>query len=959
LEIQGLTSFRDPQAIDFSSLNLFVIIGPTGSGKTSILDAVALALYGEVPRTGKKNAAELVTHGDSRARVLLEFQADGKAYRVARQLPRSGAQRATLERLAGDDWVTDVEESGVKPVNARIEAIIGLDFEAFTRAVLLPQGDFAKFLGGDARQRREILVRLLDLGRYESAGQLARQRADQLSNEISSRDQLIALEYANATEEALAACMQVAVEAEGRATALEKVRAEVVQAADESAQAERNLMEIGRDAETLTEASEALAQIARRWADLEPRERKAQHCLLETKTEFADAEAAHREVVAVLDSTRARDGDESLLAGLNAACGVTAQENAALADLTAQESSAEQEVGRLDRAAAQAAMVLANAQVRDGATRSAEEALQQDAGRVAEMVRKARDRAESEQRVAAAAAEVARWRDELEGRQQTLQAAEAGAAETTARLDHLKEEHTALAVRAGLTLGESCPVCLQPVGEIPDSPADIEASIAAATAEASAARNRERRAQSRANEALSEANTAVRMLGEATKALERLADAPEPAVAEAEAAALQERSAKMKTERSAATKALEDARVHCGEIAARVVGARTHRASLKREREGVEARLQVALTQLAAGFPTGIPTDPAGEIEKRRQKLTAAREAQGAARAKLDRAKQALDQASGARELLDLELAQLKHGCAEQRGALGRLAADRRSEGFLALPASQPAIAQEVDGLKEWIRSAETEIGSRRKSTETKRGTCSADLQRAAAAMGISVPSTRPADIRDAAQGAVTAAMRAAQHAANRLADVQERLVRRREIEEQIAQTRDRARLYRALADELRQNRFIDYVLGESMRQLATLASQELRGISAGRYSLSTEETSFVVVDHANADETRSVATLSGGETFLASLSLAMALAQSITDIAGEAIGSRLEAMFIDEGFGTLDADTLDIVIDALERLRDSERMVGVITHVSQLAERIPDGLAVERDGATSRIRPR
>jgi exonuclease SbcC len=63
--------------------------------------------------------------------------------------------------------------------------------------------------------------------------------------------------------------------------------------------------------------------------------------------------------------------------------------------------------------------------------------------------------------------------------------------------------------------------------------------------------------------------------------------------------------------------------------------------------------------------------------------------------------------------------------------------------------------------------------------------------------------------------------------------------------------------------------------------------------------------------------------------------------------------------MFIDEGFGTLDAETLDVVIDALERPRDSERMVGVITHVSQLAERIPDGLAFDREGATSRIRPR
>jgi len=77
---------------------------------------------------------------------------------------------------------------------------------------------------------------------------------------------------------------------------------------------------------------------------------------------------------------------------------------------------------------------------------------------------------------------------------------------------------------------------------------------------------------------------------------------------------------------------------------------------------------------------------------------------------------------------------------------------------------------------------------------------------------------------------------------------------------------------------------------------------------------------------------------------------------RDVPDPPGEAIGSQLEAIFIDEGFGILDADTLDIVVDALERLRDSERMVGVITHVSELADRIPDGSAVIRDAATSRI---
>jgi DNA repair protein SbcC/Rad50 len=139
------------------------------------------------------------------------------------------------------------------------------------------------------------------------------------------------------------------------------------------------------------------------------------------------------------------------------------------------------------------------------------------------------------------------------------------------------------------------------------------------------------------------------------------------------------------------------------------------------------------------------------------------------------------------------------------------------------------------------------------------------------------------------------------------------------------------------------------------MNQLAAQASDQLLRISDGRYSLIADEGSFEVVDHHNADERRSVATLSGGETFLASLSLALALSAGLRELAGTAAG-RLEAIFIDEGFGALDPETLDVVVDALERLREGDRMVGVITHVPTLAERIPSGLSVEKNGNSSHI---
>ena len=156
-------------------------------------------------------------------------------------------------------------------------------------------------------------------------------------------------------------------------------------------------------------------------------------------------------------------------------------------------------------------------------------------------------------------------------------------------------------------------------------------------------------------------------------------------------------------------------------------------------------------------------------------------------------------------------------------------------------------------------------------------------------------------------------------------------------------------RRYEKVANELKTDRFIGFLLDESIEDLALRASNELRKISAGQYSLASSRNNFSVVDHANADERRSVVTLSGGETFLASLALALALAHGIADIAGHSAGARLDAMFIDEGFGTLDPESLDQAVEALERLRDGERMVGIITHVPTLAERIPDGLSVER----------
>jgi exonuclease SbcC len=141
------------------------------------------------------------------------------------------------------------------------------------------------------------------------------------------------------------------------------------------------------------------------------------------------------------------------------------------------------------------------------------------------------------------------------------------------------------------------------------------------------------------------------------------------------------------------------------------------------------------------------------------------------------------------------------------------------------------------------------------------------------------------------------------------------------------------------------------------MRLLTEDGARHLMLLSQGRYSLLYDGSDFLVADHWNADRERSVKTLSGGETFLAALSLSLALAERIVGMAAQAGGgAALECLFVDEGFGALDAESLEAAVQALETLQGGNRMVGVVTHLQQLAERLPARLCVETDAGKARV---
>ena len=259
LALDGFGSYRQLADIDFSDVDFFALTGPTGSGKSTVIDGLCFALYGTVPRWGRENViAHALAPSANSCRVCLVFEAAGVRYAAVRALARDKrgvhTKEARLERLdasvpAGAPLTQILEASadkiaeGPDQVSAGVQKLLGLSYEHFTQSVLLPQGRFAEFLQATPGQRQELLVELLAFGVYKQIGQRARERA-QRAADLRQLAQHARDELADATAEAQAAAEQeagalasLAEAAQERLESLAAVREEATQAAERAAAA--------------------------------------------------------------------------------------------------------------------------------------------------------------------------------------------------------------------------------------------------------------------------------------------------------------------------------------------------------------------------------------------------------------------------------------------------------------------------------------------------------------------------------------------------------------------------------------------------------------------------------------------------------------------------------------------------------------------------------------------------
>ncbi len=216
LLLDGFGSYRRPTEVDFSDVDYFVLTGPTGAGKTTVIDGICFALYGRAPRWGSQDAIVLaLAPAASACRVSLVFEAGGKRYAAVRTLARDDSgvitREARLERLDGSvtpdasldeilyaaaDHVAD----GPDQVTSAVQEILGLSYEHFTQSVLLPQGRFADFLEAEPHKRYELLMELLSYGVYGKIGQLAGKRAERAADRLQAAQRERA-ELSSVTEE--------------------------------------------------------------------------------------------------------------------------------------------------------------------------------------------------------------------------------------------------------------------------------------------------------------------------------------------------------------------------------------------------------------------------------------------------------------------------------------------------------------------------------------------------------------------------------------------------------------------------------------------------------------------------------------------------------------------------------------------------------------------------------------
>ncbi|MFJ8041910.1 AAA family ATPase [Kitasatospora sp. NPDC096147] len=1108
LRITAFGPFARTERVDFDELSasgLFLLRGATGAGKSSVLDAVCFALYGEVPGARRGNPLRS-DHAEAGllTEVELELTLGGQRLKVLRRpeqlRPKKRGTGMTVEKPETllSEWVPDAGEGapGWRAVSKshqeageQIHRLVGMSRDQFCQVVLLPQGEFARFLRADANDRAKLLRQLFDTGRFEQVERwLGEQKSRQEAVVRSDRQQVHELatraeQAAGPQAQPLAAWVPesagpeaflgwaallrtdaaewagIAARALAEAERVHRQEQERLRAEQELAERQRRHGEAVQAAAELAGTAESHRQdlarlgVAQQAATVEPvlrhhatavaalaaaesAERRARSALAQAEPSppvgsgapAGNAARTHQDVDAVVgdqardreqavvgdqarDREQDRDGERAGGGGLAGQLLAAAQDTpvrpegvraggrpapGAADGSTRAEPAAPHGPGLPSPAGAEGRLRLAEADAEQLA--GAERGLRADLGRLdaaraderrlPEAVREAEQAGHGLSRAEEAADRAADWLVDFDTRLKELQERQADAQAARARIEQLEARGTELRARlaaaaerdrlrgriataegelillreragdarehsldlrerrlagmaaelaAQLTDGGPCRVCGATAHPSPARPSGAPVGRAdeerAQAAQQQAEQQRDAAAQQLATLRVAEA-TAAATAGD--DAAEQLAAALTAAGAE-HRAALNEADALGQLQRQADRLTQQQQDRQAEQEQARL------RAATLTSRLQILAEERSRLTERIAEARGGAPT-----VAARAAALAALADAVAAALA-ATRAR-----AEAAERLAD---------------AAAELAEVSRSAGFGSPAEARAALLPAAE--REALRARTDRVRADRELVEHQ-------LARPELVAAAARPAADPVAAGQREQQALTRlrAASATDSTARERLSALTRIGRRLEqLTEAMGPALGRYEQIKRLTElasgtsteNVLRMRLESYVLAARLEQVAAAASDRLVRMSGGRYTLVHSDgrasgnrrsgLSLRVVD-AWTGQDRDTSTLSGGESFFASLALALGLADVVTDESG---GMPLDTLFIDEGFGSLDEQALEEVLDVLDGLRERDRAVGIVSHVADLRSRVPAQLLVQkgRHGSTLRLATR
>jgi exonuclease SbcC len=977
----GFGPYRDTETVDFDAFDddgIFLITGRTGAGKTSILDAVTYALFGSIPRyeggAGEKVRSDHIGPTDP-CRVTVELStADGR-FRVTRspayQRPKQRGTGTTtapptfeLARLVGDEW--EVVESKTGNAEVRIEEIVRLSAKQFQQVILLAQGQFQEFLVATSDKRRELLRMLFDTRRFADYSDALDARARALGERLASSSTAIgtySTSLAGETQHDMPDTVDLSTGegVEAWVDAIVHQHADVVEQAVAQRRATQAALEVARaifdEARTTRERQDRRAEVLRRQADLElvrpeidelrirlaEARRAAQvwhrvEAAREARRTHDDAQRRHR---AADEAFRRLLPDESAdPETLAASVQRWSELLGSLRDSAAREKSLD---GLADAVRAAAASLTAfdeqveldsQARVDLRAERDTVKTTLPALDERAALLRSVEQTVTSLRARLVAAEAADRTVIEIDEAQQRQLDAGREVTQASARRDDLRARQ-----RAGfagvlaqqLEPDEPCPVCGSSAHPAPAVLAEghvDDVDVEQAEADYVTAVRRSQKCDGQVDELTKRLAAERRAAGDETSAeLRTLVDDAEAAVHDASAAV---------AERALAQQTLEQLTADIDALSERIDSAQQRRGELVAAEAAATATHDDTVRSLEAAR---------GDHESVADRLATVSDHVRAGRTLLETAaalSESADHVESAGQLLAAAL--VEHELVDASAA----------EAARLQPREQTALETRIAEHDTEARSVASILASD-DLHDLPDEPVDLDTPRAAFAA---------ADAADKQALAAESTARQRRSTVDRLAaQIRDALSAASALREEHAVVHRLASTVRGQTPNTMKMALETFALAAELEEIVRAANARLVHMTGGRYEFLHSDAlagrgaqSGLALDVLDAftGDTRPPQSLSGGEKFQASLALALGLAEVLTNRAG---GIRLDTLFIDEGFGSLDADTLETTMATLDDLREGGRTIGLISHVEAMKESIPAQLFVDQtDGGWSTI---